>query len=240
MGPVHLAAAQGEVLFDPDDLAPEHEARGLEGRGDGAREEARVPHIRDVAAEQRKGRTPIHPVIVGDAAHGGALARIHAVAPGRVVRDAVGRIGHQQPGDLSRQEVVHVRGIGGIAAEQAVPAQREEIAPHDVGGAGSDDRVLVGLPALGALAEEPFELLGGPEETKIEPIGLELLQDRGIPVEVEFPDPVVGQRQGPRPSDPRRGAGPVGGPRPAPGRPFRSRGSGCPAAGRPRRSCSRQ
>ena len=41
MGPVHLAAAQGEVLFDPDDLAPEREARGLEGRGDGAREEAR-------------------------------------------------------------------------------------------------------------------------------------------------------------------------------------------------------
>ena len=77
------------------------------------------------------------------------------MAPGRVVRDAVGRIGHQQPGDLSSQEVVHVRGIGGIAAEQAVPAQREEIAPHDVGGAGSDDRVLVGLPALGALAEEP-------------------------------------------------------------------------------------
>ena len=95
MGPVHLAAAQGEVLFDPDDLAPEREARGLEGRGDGAREEARVPHIRDVAAEQRKGRTPIHPVIVGDAAHGGALARIHAVAPGRVVRDAVGRIGRR-------------------------------------------------------------------------------------------------------------------------------------------------
>ena len=27
-------AAQGEVLFDPDNLAPEREARGLEGRGD--------------------------------------------------------------------------------------------------------------------------------------------------------------------------------------------------------------
>ena len=144
-----------------------------------------------------KASTPIHPVIVGDAAHGGALARIHAVAPGRVVRDAVGRIGHHQPGDLSRQEVVHVHGIGGIAAEQAVPAQREEIAPHDVGGAGSDDRVLVGLPGVGALAEEPFELLGGPEETEIEPVRLELLQDRGIPVEVEFADPVVRDRQGP-------------------------------------------
>ena len=210
MGPVHLAAAQGEVLFDPDDLAPERETRGLEGRGDGAREEARVPHVRDVATEQREGRTPIHPVIVGDAAHGGALARIHAVAPGRVVRDAVGRIGHHQPGDLSRQEVVHVRGIGGIAAEQAVPAQREEIAPHDVGGAGGDNRVLVGLPGVGALAEEPFELLGGPEETEIEPVRLELLQDRGIPVEVEFADPVVRDRQGPGLRIRGEVAGPVG------------------------------
>ena len=77
-----------------------------------------------------------------------------------------------------------------------MPAQREEIAPHDVGGAGGDNRVLVGLPGVGALAEEPFELLGGPEETEIEPVRLELLQDRGIPVQVEFPDPVVGDGQG--------------------------------------------
>ena len=38
---------------------------------------------------------------------------------------------------------------------------------------------------------------GVPEETEIEPVRLELLQDRGIPVEVEFADPVVRDRQGP-------------------------------------------
>ena len=35
------------------------------------------------------------------------------------------------------------------------------------------------------------------QEIEIEPVGLELLQDRLIPVEVEFPDPVVRDRQGP-------------------------------------------
>ena len=48
---------------------------------------------------------------------------------------------------------------------------------------------------MGALAEEPFELLSGPEGTEIEPVRLELLQDRRIPVQVEFADPVVGDRQ---------------------------------------------
>ena len=102
-------------------------------------------------------------------------------------------VGHHEDRDVPVEEVFD---IGGIAAEEPVSTEGKAIAPCDVRGGRFDDRVVVGLPGGGSLAEESFELLGGPECIQVETVRLELLQDRGIPLEIQFTDPVVGDGQG--------------------------------------------
>ena len=241
MGPVHLAAAQGEVLFDPDESgsgARSPRTGGPRRRGPRRGPRATRTRRRHGTARRPHANPPGHRWRRGPRRCAGADP-CGGARPGRTRRRRADRSpaarGPVPPGGGARP-----RDRWQSPQSRRCRPSAKKIAPHDVGGAGSDNRVLVGLPGVGALAEEPFELLGGPEETEIEPVGLELLQDRGIPVEVEFADPVVRDRQGPR----LRIRGEVQVPsadddqllavRP------RSRGSGCLAAGRPRRSCSRQ
>jgi hypothetical protein len=60
-----------------------------------------------------------------------------------------------------------IRWRGSIAAEQAVGAEREQVAADDVGRRRLDDRILVGQPGR-RLGEQRRELLGGPERGQVE------------------------------------------------------------------------
>ena len=72
--------------------------------------------------------------------------------------------------------------------------QDESFAPHDVGGAGFDDGVLVGLTG-GGLGAQRQELVRRPERRQIKAIGMHLLEHVDVPFEVQFADTVVRDRQ---------------------------------------------
>ena len=59
---------------------------------------------------------------------GGTQLVVHAVAPCRVERDAVGRVGSQEPRLGVPEQARHGRRVGGVAAEQPVVAQRPQVA----------------------------------------------------------------------------------------------------------------
>lgn len=69
------------------------------------------------------------------------------IAPCRIVGDAVGRVRHHQVRGKAVQQVRHVIGAGGVAAEQAVLAQAPEITGRKT---GTESRLL----ALGERSEQ--------------------------------------------------------------------------------------
>ena len=119
-----IAPAEGEAILSPDQLRADLEVAFLEAGLDRRRELAGVPDVGDVAREQRPGRAPVRLVVVVDLAE---LARVQvhagAGAPGRVIIDAVGRVGdHESRGDTV-QRPSHVLGARGIAADQPVATE---------------------------------------------------------------------------------------------------------------------
>src|SRR5215469_18066013 len=64
MLPVIIAAAQGEVLLDPDDLRAQLQPAGRQAGGDDIAVQCSVPDIGDVAGEQRIRFSPIGAIIV--------------------------------------------------------------------------------------------------------------------------------------------------------------------------------
>ena len=128
----------------------------LEALGDGRRMQRAVPDVGDVAGEQRPGLAPVGAVVVqhlaGAAGRGGA----GLVAPGRIVVDAVGRVGDHQLRLDAVEQALDVGRHRGVAAEQPVRAEQPEIA-------GQRDRVLRRLGDVvlvvagtgGVLAQQP-------------------------------------------------------------------------------------
>ena len=79
-------------------------------------------------------------------------------------------------------------------------AELEHVAAPDRGRGGRGQHgVLVGLRLRPLRGEEPGKLLGGPEGLQGHARLFELPQHGRIPVQIEFGDPVVGQRQLPGP-----------------------------------------
>ena len=130
MLPVVVAAAEHQPLLGPDDLAADGEAGRLEALGDGRRVQRAMPDVGDVAGEQRPGLAPVGAVVVQHLAGAPGRGGAGLVAPGRVVVDAVGRVGDHQ---LRRHAVEQALDVGrhrGVAAEQPVRAEEPEIAGH--------------------------------------------------------------------------------------------------------------
>ena len=75
-----------------------------------------------------------------------------------------------------------------------MPAKRDELARDDIGGAGFDDRVLVG-EAGRRLRQQGCELGVCPERRHIEAIDTQLLQHVDVPFQIKFADAVVRDRQ---------------------------------------------
>ena len=70
--------------------------------------QGRVPHVGDIAGEQRIGRRPVGLGVIGDPPHGGALPWIGLMPKRRLIVHPVGGIGYHQarggpgeePGDI--------------------------------------------------------------------------------------------------------------------------------------------
>src|SRR5215470_8724486 len=99
MLPVIIAAAQGEVLLDPDDLRAQLQPAGRQAGGDDIAVQCSVPDIGDVAGEQRIRFSPIGAIIVEYLASGErAGAETAARSPGRLIADPIRRIGDHELG----------------------------------------------------------------------------------------------------------------------------------------------
>jgi hypothetical protein len=61
-----VSAAQGEVLFHPDDLGPELEARRVKSLGDLAGMKPRMPHIDHVSRKETIRLGPVETVVMVD------------------------------------------------------------------------------------------------------------------------------------------------------------------------------
>ncbi len=77
---------------------------------------------------------------------------VHAVAPGGVVADPVGRIGREQPRFRTVEQAGHVVGIGGVTAQQSMVAQDPQIAELGPGCTSSFLERLIEIEALDPLA----------------------------------------------------------------------------------------
>src|SRR6201981_3900837 len=94
MLPVIIAAAQGEVLLDPDDLRAQLQPASRQAGGDDIAVQCSVPDIGDVAGEQRIRLSPIGTVVVEHLTLSElAGAEPAARSPGRLVADPIRRIG---------------------------------------------------------------------------------------------------------------------------------------------------
>ena len=99
-----MAAAQREVLLSPDDLSTQLEPAIAQVGGDNVAVQRAVPHIGDIAGKQRIGLLPVGAVVVEHfAARQPAATVIARCSPGRVVLDAIRRIGDHQVRGRSRQ-----------------------------------------------------------------------------------------------------------------------------------------
>ena len=94
--PVILAPAHGEVLLGPYDLAPNAERCRFEACGDSACLQGGMPDVGNSPREEAPGGRPVGAVVVQDGPHGGALRRIHTMAPSWLVLNAVRRVGRHQ------------------------------------------------------------------------------------------------------------------------------------------------
>ena len=114
----------------------------------------------------------------------------------RLIVHAVRRVGHHQARGGPGEEPGDIRRRRRVPAREAMAAELEHVAAPDRGRGGRGQHgVLVGLRLRPLRGEEPGELLGGPEGLQGHARLFELPQHGRIPVQVEFGNPVVGQRQ---------------------------------------------
>ena len=154
-----VAAPEHHAVLGPDDLRPEVEAAGGEALGDGRGVERAMPDIGHLAAEQRPGRAPVRPVVVQHVAGapGGGPGRL--IAPGRIVADAVGRVGDHQVRPRPGQRQLHGRAVGAVAADRPMRSEQPGVAgPRHRVGLGLRRLVGVGQPLVAA--EQRHELTG--------------------------------------------------------------------------------
>src|ERR1035437_8034843 len=64
---------------------------------------------------------------------GRTQAVVHAVAPGRVVADAIGRVRRKERGRRSVEQPHDVLGVGAVPAQQTMLAEDPQLARLDVG-----------------------------------------------------------------------------------------------------------
>ncbi len=153
-----------------------------------------MPDIGHAAWEQAPRLRPRGAIVVQHAPDRGALGRMDAVPPRRIVRHAIGRVRGHEDGRGAIEQASHIAGGCRIATHESMATQDESFASHDVGGAGVDDGVLVG-PTGGGLGAQRQELVRRPERRQIKAIGMHLLEHVDVPFEVQFADTVVRDRQ---------------------------------------------
>ena len=192
--PVIVTTTQREVLLPPDNLAADREAGRLQTGGDRRRLHRGMPDVDDAAWEERPRRRPVGAVVVQDPADRGALRGVDPMPPGRVVGDAVRRIGRHHHRCHAVQQARHITGRRRVATEESMAAEDEQVAGDDVGRSRLDHGVVVGQ-AGGRLREQRREFRGRPERRQIEPVGMQLCQPVDVPFEVEFADAVVRDRE---------------------------------------------
>jgi len=88
----------------------------------------RVPDIGDIAGEERPSLAPVRTIVVGYPARAGGGRYTSIVAPGRVVVDAVGRIGDHQMRANIANEARDIRSTSRVAAKEAMTPEDPEIA----------------------------------------------------------------------------------------------------------------
>ena len=153
-----------------------------------------MPDIGHAAWEQAPRLRPRGAIVVQHAPDRGALGRIDAVPPRRIVRHAIGRVRGHEDGRGAIEQAQRIAGGCRIATQESMATQDESVPPHDVGGAGFDDCVLVG-PTGGGLGAQRPELVRRPERRHIEAVGMQLLEHVDVPFEVQFADTVVRDRK---------------------------------------------
>ncbi len=126
--PVVVTPPEHQPVLGPDDLRPDLEARRDQALGHRRGVQGAVPHVCDVAGEQRPGLAPVRPVVVRHLAHALRVAQPRPVAPGRVVFHAVGWVGHHQVRAHAVQRALDRRCVGAVAADQPVAAQQPDVA----------------------------------------------------------------------------------------------------------------
>src|ERR1700720_3990280 len=147
--PMIIAAAQGEVLFGPDDLSARLQPASRQTGGGDIAVQSPVPNIGDIPGEQRIGLPPVDAIVVEHLALR-QLAGTEAAArsPGRIVADAIRRIGDHQMRPRSRQHWRDIRRARAVAAADPVVSQQPYVAePSDRLFGYFRDAVRIGQPA---------------------------------------------------------------------------------------------
>src|ERR1700731_3845584 len=177
--PVIIAATQGEVLFGPDDLSARLQPASRQTGGGDIAVQSPVPNIGDIPGEQRIGLPPVDAIVVEHLALR-QLAGTEAAArsPGRIVADAIRRIGDHQMRPRSRQHWRDIRRARAVAAADPVVSQQPYVAePSDRLFGYFRDAVRIGQTArtqTGQYVFEPIRLEA--DQVEIETGKLELAE----------------------------------------------------------------
>ena len=94
MLPMVITPTQGEVLFGPDNLSSNLEARCFKSPGDLRGMGPGVPDIADIAPEQPLRRSPVRPVVVNNSAGLSLFPQPSPLAPARVIVHSIGWVRH--------------------------------------------------------------------------------------------------------------------------------------------------
>src|SRR5580692_4917815 len=177
--PMIVATAQGEVLLGPDDLSARPQPASREIGDDDVAVQSSVPGIGDIPGEQRIRLPPVGAVVVEHLALR-QLAGTEAAArsPGRIVADAIRRIGDHQMRPRSRQHWRDIRRARAVAAADPVVSQQPYVAePSDRLFGYFRDAVRIGQTArtqTGQYVFEPIRLEA--DQVEIETGKLELAE----------------------------------------------------------------
>jgi hypothetical protein len=126
--PVIVAAAQGKVLFRPDDLGADVKARILQRRSHFSGVQPGMPDIGDISAKQLVCFAPVHAIVV---LHGSGLPLLTEAGffpPLRVVSDSIGRVSDHEHRNRRSAQPFDIGRNGRVAAHDAVFSTEPEIA----------------------------------------------------------------------------------------------------------------
>jgi len=131
--PMIVAAAQGEVLLDPDDLGPTLQPASSEVGSHNIAVQCSMPDIGDIPSKQRIGLPPLGAIVVKHFALG-QLAGTDATArsPTRIIVDAIRRICDHHVRLRSRQHPLDIRCASTVAAADPVVSREPYVSgPSD-------------------------------------------------------------------------------------------------------------